>query len=143
MNEKILVVDDEEAILLGVGDLLASEGYRVSTARDGREALERFATDRPDLVLLDVMMPEMSGYDVCRAIRNPDNEAFIIIGQQKIGTCRRSHLTRHLQGQKSRFQQVAVDEFGYRATTQTNQTNLARRGSEHQEHHHGARVLEF
>jgi len=39
MNEKILVVDDEEAILLGVGDLLASEGYRVTTARDGREAL--------------------------------------------------------------------------------------------------------
>jgi len=72
VNEKILVVDDEEAILLGVGDLLASEGYRVSTARDGREALERFAADRPDLVLLDVMMPEMSGYDVCRAIRRTD-----------------------------------------------------------------------
>jgi DNA-binding response OmpR family regulator len=72
MNEKILVVDDEDAILLGLGDLLASEGYRVSTARDGREALERFATDKPDLVLLDVMMPEMSGYDVCRAIRRSD-----------------------------------------------------------------------
>jgi DNA-binding response OmpR family regulator len=72
MNEKILVVDDEEAILLGLGDLLASEGYRVTTARDGREALERFAADRPDLVLLDVMMPEMSGYDVCRAIRRTD-----------------------------------------------------------------------
>jgi DNA-binding response OmpR family regulator len=72
MNEKILVVDDEEAIHLGVGDLLASEGYRVSTARDGREALERFSADRPDLVLLDVMMPEMSGYDVCRAIRRTD-----------------------------------------------------------------------
>ena len=72
MNEKILVVDDEEAILLGIGDLLASEGYRVTTARDGREALERFAADRPDLVLLDVMMPEMSGYDVCRAIRRTD-----------------------------------------------------------------------
>jgi DNA-binding response OmpR family regulator len=72
MNEKIHVVDDEETILLGVGDLLVSEGYRVSTARDGREALERFAADRPDLVLLDVMMPEMSGYDVCRAIRRTD-----------------------------------------------------------------------
>jgi DNA-binding response OmpR family regulator len=72
MNEKILVVDDEEAILLGVGDLLASEGYRVTTARDGKEALERFAADRPDLVLLDVMMPEMSGYDVCRTIRRTD-----------------------------------------------------------------------
>jgi DNA-binding response OmpR family regulator len=44
----------------------------VTTARDGREALERFAADRPDLVLLDVMMPEMSGYDVCRAIRRTD-----------------------------------------------------------------------
>ena len=72
MNEKILVVDDEEAILLGVGDLLASEGYRVVTARDGKEALERCAAERPDLVLLDVMMPEMSGYDVCRAIRRTD-----------------------------------------------------------------------
>jgi len=72
MNEKILVVDDEEAILLGIGDLLSSEGYRVTTARNGREALERFSADRPDLVLLDVMMPEMSGYDVCRAIRRTD-----------------------------------------------------------------------
>ena len=72
MNEKILVVDDEEAILLGVGDLLASEGYRVVTARDGKEALERWAAERPDLVLLDVMMPAMSGYDVCRAIRRTD-----------------------------------------------------------------------
>jgi DNA-binding response OmpR family regulator len=72
MNEKILVADDEEAILLGVGDLLASEGYRVTTARNGKEALERFAAERPDLVLLDVMMPEMSGYDVCRVIRQTD-----------------------------------------------------------------------
>jgi len=72
MNEKILVADDEDAILMGLGDLLASEGFRVVTARDGREAIERYAAERPDMVVLDVMMPGASGYDVCREIRRKD-----------------------------------------------------------------------
>lgn len=69
MKERILVAEDDRAILTGVADLLESEGYEVIPAGNGAEALELYRQRPPDLVLLDVMMPEMSGYDVCRAIR--------------------------------------------------------------------------
>lgn len=72
MEEKILVAEDDPAILSGVVDLLALEGYFVEEAKDGAAALGRFRSFHPDLVLLDVMMPKMSGYDVCRAIRRED-----------------------------------------------------------------------
>ena len=70
---KILVVDDLPQNVKLLADLLAVKGYAVATAASGAEALEKVETERPDLVLLDVMMPEMSGYEVCRAIR--DNPA--------------------------------------------------------------------
>ena len=66
---KILVVDDTPANIKLLGDLLASRGYRVCTASNGEEGLARLAAEKPDLVLLDVMMPGISGYDVCRRIR--------------------------------------------------------------------------
>jgi len=66
---KILVVDDTPANVKLLGDLLASRGYAVSTAANGEEALAKVAAEKPDLVLLDVMMPGLSGYDVCRRIR--------------------------------------------------------------------------
>ncbi len=69
MKERILVAEDDRAILTGVADLLESEGYEVIPAGNGAEALELYRRLSPDLVLLDVMMPGMSGYDVCRAIR--------------------------------------------------------------------------
>lgn len=72
MNERILIAEDDFAILTGVADLLESEGYEVDTARDGLAALQRYRAARPDLVLLDVMMPGMNGYDVCRSIRSED-----------------------------------------------------------------------
>ena len=72
MNETILVAEDDPAILAGVSDLLALEGYRVETAVDGEAALAGYRAVRPDLVLLDVMMPKVSGYDVCREIRRED-----------------------------------------------------------------------
>ncbi|MDR1916983.1 MAG: response regulator transcription factor [Synergistaceae bacterium] len=73
MNERILIAEDDPAILAGVSDLLTLEGYSVTEAADGRSALELYDKERPDLVLLDVMMPNMSGYDVCRAIRRADS----------------------------------------------------------------------
>jgi DNA-binding response OmpR family regulator len=79
MNEAILVVEDEEPILTGLADLLSGEGYRVTVARDGREALARFSEEHPDLVLLDVMIPEVSGYDVCREIRHADRRTPILM----------------------------------------------------------------
>lgn len=66
---KILVVDDTPANIKLLGDLLASKGYAVTTAVNGEEALARISAVKPDLVLLDVMMPGISGYDVCRRIR--------------------------------------------------------------------------
>jgi len=66
---KILVVDDTPNNVKLLADLLASRGYEVVTASDGDEALLRVKDSKPDLVLLDVMMPRLNGYDTCRAIR--------------------------------------------------------------------------
>ncbi len=66
---KLLIVDDTPLNLKLLGDLLAVKGYGVATASSGEEALARLAQEVPDLVLLDVMMPGLSGYDVCRRIR--------------------------------------------------------------------------
>ena len=69
MNAHILVVDDVPRNVKLLADVLAAKGYRTSTAASGEEALAAIAVEPPDLVLLDVMMPGLSGYDVCRAIR--------------------------------------------------------------------------
>ncbi|MGO9332596.1 MAG: winged helix-turn-helix domain-containing protein [Acidimicrobiales bacterium] len=66
---RVLVVEDEESFVDALTVNLEREGFFVTVARDGVEALERFAVDQPDLVLLDVMLPRLSGIDVCRAIR--------------------------------------------------------------------------
>ncbi len=69
---RLLVVDDTPNNVKLLADLLRARGYEVATAASGLEALARVETERPDLVLLDVVMPEMSGYEVCRRIRaNP------------------------------------------------------------------------
>jgi two-component system, OmpR family, alkaline phosphatase synthesis response regulator PhoP len=73
MSKKILVADDEPNIVTALEFLLQRDGYEVLIARNGEEALQLIESDRPDLVLLDVMMPVRSGYDVCRQIRErPD-----------------------------------------------------------------------
>src|SRR4026209_1623984 len=69
MPEKILVVDDVAVNVKLLADLLAVIGYAVVTAASGAEALEKIDKEQPGLVLLDVMMPGMSGYDVCRKLR--------------------------------------------------------------------------
>jgi DNA-binding response OmpR family regulator len=69
MARTILVVDDEPTVRETLAENLQREGYRVVTASDGREALARFRAERPDLVVLDVMLPELSGVEVCRIIR--------------------------------------------------------------------------
>jgi two-component system alkaline phosphatase synthesis response regulator PhoP len=69
---RILIAEDDPNILRGLVELLEGEGYVPLPARDGKEALERFEREQPELVVLDVMMPGLSGYDVCRAIRRRD-----------------------------------------------------------------------
>lgn len=75
----ILIAEDDIHIRTGLVDTLESEGFRTLEAANGREALELFASGRPDLVLLDVMMPEKSGYDVCQEIRTGDTRIPIIM----------------------------------------------------------------
>jgi DNA-binding response OmpR family regulator len=69
---KVLVAEDDPHILAGLVELLTAEGYTVTATRDGREALEAHGRVSPDIVLLDIMMPHMNGYDVCREIRRRD-----------------------------------------------------------------------
>jgi len=66
---KILIVEDEPNMVAGLRDNFEYEGYTVSTASDGKEGLERALADSPDLVLLDVMMPRMSGLEVCKQLK--------------------------------------------------------------------------
>ena len=69
MNKKVLIADDEPNIVAAVEFLLQRSGYEVHVARDGEEALRLIESCSPDLVLLDVMMPQRSGYEVCKRIR--------------------------------------------------------------------------
>ncbi|MEI7899783.1 MAG: response regulator transcription factor [bacterium] len=79
MNPHLLVAEDDPHIREGLITTLESEGYRVTSASDGKQALSRFAESHYDLVLLDVMMPEVSGFDVCRQIRGLDRTVPIIM----------------------------------------------------------------
>ncbi|MBA3875384.1 MAG: DNA-binding response regulator [Anaerolinea sp.] len=69
MARTILVVEDEPTLRETLAEALSADGFRVTQAGDGRAALERFRADAPDLVLLDLMLPELSGIEVCRIIR--------------------------------------------------------------------------
>ena len=69
MAKKILIADDEPNIVTALEFLLGRAGYATQVARNGEEALAAIAADMPDLVLLDIMMPVKSGYEVCRRIR--------------------------------------------------------------------------
>ncbi|MFQ5612380.1 MAG: response regulator transcription factor [Anaerolineae bacterium] len=71
-TKKVLIVDDEVNIIISLEFLMEQAGYRLEIARDGAEALEKVAAFEPDLVLLDIMMPQVNGFEVCRRIRqNP------------------------------------------------------------------------
>jgi DNA-binding response OmpR family regulator len=69
MTSKILIVDDEPNIVISLEFLMKKEGFEVAIAGDGEEALAKVASFAPDLVLLDVMMPKKSGFEVCEALR--------------------------------------------------------------------------
>lgn len=72
MGKKILIADDEPNIVVSLEYLMKREGYAVSVARDGEAALAAIVRDRPALVLLDVMMPNKSGFEVCQEVRAND-----------------------------------------------------------------------
>jgi two-component system, OmpR family, response regulator RegX3 len=76
---RILIVEDEESLSDSVRYNLEREGYSVAVARDGRGALEAFRSQNPALVILDLMLPEVSGLDVCRAIRAESDVPIIMV----------------------------------------------------------------
>ena len=78
-NEKILVVDDDTNICELLRLYLTKEGYQVTVANDGEEGLEKFNQVKPDMVLLDVMMPKMDGLEVCRRIRKAGNTPVMML----------------------------------------------------------------
>jgi len=69
MSKRVLIVDDEPNIVLSVEFLMQREGHEVITARDGQEAIELLGGPRPDLMILDVMMPRKNGFEVCEEVR--------------------------------------------------------------------------
>ena len=69
MTHTVLIADDEPNIVISLEFLMKREGHRVLVARDGVQALEAIRRDKPDLVLLDVMMPGKTGFEVCQAVR--------------------------------------------------------------------------
>lgn len=78
-KKKILVVDDEPDILKVIDHRLAREGYDIVTAQDGEEALTMFRQTKPDLVVLDLMLPKIDGFEVCRLIRKESDVPIIIL----------------------------------------------------------------
>jgi DNA-binding response OmpR family regulator len=72
-NKKVLVVDDDPYILMSLEFLMQKNGFRVMVARNGSEALSLIASQVPDLILLDIMMPDVDGYSICRQVKsNPE-----------------------------------------------------------------------
>lgn len=79
MSELVLVVDDEKSIVSGITSLLEEEGYEFCSAGDGIEALDVFNARHPDIVILDIMMPRMNGFQVCTEIRALDKRTPILM----------------------------------------------------------------
>jgi two-component system phosphate regulon response regulator PhoB len=70
MSAKILIVEDEPAVAENLQALLAAKGYEVATAGDGADGIAKARHERPDLMLLDIMLPKMGGFDVCKLVKS-------------------------------------------------------------------------
>jgi DNA-binding response OmpR family regulator len=79
MNERILVIEDETAMRTALADLLTAEGYRALTAADGERGLERALVEKPDLILLDIMMPKLDGFALCAELRRLANAVPVLM----------------------------------------------------------------
>ena len=78
-SERILVIEDELPMRTALQDVLEAEGYRVLTAADGESGLRRAITEKPDIVLLDIMMPKLDGFEVCAELRRLANPVPVLM----------------------------------------------------------------
>ncbi len=78
-NKKILIVDDDPYILMSIDFLMKKNKFEVFVARNGNEALEQIKTNQPDLILLDIMMPDVDGYEICIKVKSDNKTKDIII----------------------------------------------------------------
>ena len=102
ISSKVLVVDDEEAIRKGLVFFLRKQGYESLEAEDGREVLEVVSVERPDLILLDLMMPELSGLEVCRQLKSKEETRLIPVIMIT---------AEHSQDEKIKAINAGVDDF--------------------------------
>jgi DNA-binding response OmpR family regulator len=101
-QKKILIADDNEQIRESLASILEDEGYAMWTAKDGAEALRKAREIAPDILILDVMMPEMSGYEVCRTIKSdPDLKKTFVLMLSAKGQ----------ETEKERGREVGADEY--------------------------------
>src|SRR3990170_7564007 len=77
--QRILIIEDEKEMALGLKDLLELEGYDVATAETGKEGLQALNRNAPDCVILDLMLPDISGYQVCEQIRQKFNTPILML----------------------------------------------------------------
>jgi two-component system, OmpR family, KDP operon response regulator KdpE len=83
MPARVLIVDDEPSILTAMRPLLASRGYAVTTAMSGRAALEAIERETPDVIILDLGLPDMNGVDVCRIIREDRTTPILVLSARE------------------------------------------------------------
>ena len=79
LMERVLIIEDERPMLTALHDVLVTEGYRVLTAADGESGLDRAMKEKPDLILLDIMMPKLDGYAICAQLRRLSNPVPILM----------------------------------------------------------------
>ena len=79
MEKKILIIEDEQGISMAVKDELEFEGFEVRLAEDGLQGLETILDDRPDLVVLDLMLPGKNGFEICKEVRRRGIETPIVM----------------------------------------------------------------
>jgi DNA-binding response OmpR family regulator len=84
-NSKILLVEDEESLAIGLDYNLSAEGYQVTWVADGREALKKFETEEYDLVILDIMLPYVDGFEVAEKIRSKDPQLPVLMLTARTG----------------------------------------------------------
>jgi len=115
VKERILVVDDNRSLVRIIGRILQKEGFEVLTAFDGLEGLERAQHERPDLIILDIVMPGMDGYEVCRNLeRDPKTAPIPILmltvkGQTDDPNMDEETLDTRIQEQVEAFEAGAID----------------------------------